>query len=373
MRVTATTVFDPGATFTTVEVLEIATGATATLTHTQMAAFSSASAAGSAFLVINVASGATYTLPNLGFTNLTPSLAGASGNENITGWVGVDSISGLAGNDTLNGDQGNDTLSGGAGADSLIGGGGDDTFVYAGTSDTAAGETVDGGGGTDTVRVTATTAFDPGVNFTPVENLVVVASTATLSTSQLANFGSASGSGGASLVVNVASGTSYTAPNLGYSGLTLNLVGAGGNENISGLNGGDSISGLAGDDTLVGGAGADTLSGGGDNDTFIYAGTSDAATGETVDGGSGTDTVRLTASTDLTGVTLANIEALSLADGTVATFTDAQITGQAWVVSGTTGGGTETLESRRGARGLRIWLSKAIPKSAAFLRRPWSF
>lgn len=144
-------------------------------------------------------------------------------------------------------------------------------------------------------------------------------------------------------MVNVASGTSYTAPNLGYSGLTLNLVGAGGNENISGLNGGDSISGLAGDDTLVGGAGANTLSGGGDNDTFIYAGTSDAATGETVDGGSGTDTVRLTASTDLTGVTLANIEALSLADGTVATFTDAQITGQAWVVSGTTGGGTETL------------------------------
>jgi Ca2+-binding RTX toxin-like protein len=292
-----------------------------------MAAFSSASAAGSASLVINVASGTTYTLPNLGFTNLTPSLSGAIGNESITGWVGVDSISGLAGNDTLNGDQGNDTLSGGAGADSLIGGGGDDTFVYAGTSDTAAGETVDGGGGTDTVRVTATTAFDPGVNFTPVENLVVVASTATLSTSQLANFGSASGSGGASLVVNVASGTSYTAPNLGYSGLTLNLVGAGGNENISGLNGGDSISGLAGDDTLVGGAGADTLSGGAGADAFVFA---TGASGVTVatadmigDFASGVDVLRLGLAGDPTAGTGNYVEAGSAAASFSAALTDA--------------------------------------------------
>jgi Ca2+-binding RTX toxin-like protein len=67
------------------------------------------------------------------------------------------------------------------------------------------------------------------------------------------------------------------------------------------------------------------------------------ASGEQVDGVSGTDTVRVTATTNLTGVTFSNIDAVSLADGVTATFAGSQISGQTWAVSGAAGGGTETL------------------------------
>jgi Ca2+-binding RTX toxin-like protein len=69
-------------------------------------------------VVVNVASGATYTLPNLTYTSVSVRVVGDAGNESITGWTGVDSLSGLAGNDTL---------SGGAGTDSLV----DGAVVYA--------------------------------------------------------------------------------------------------------------------------------------------------------------------------------------------------------------------------------------------------
>ena len=150
-----------------------------------------------------------------------------------------------------------------------MGGANDDLFVYNGTSDTVTGETVDGGGGTDTVRVAATTVFDPGVTFNQVEALSVLAGfTATLSTAQLAAFTSATGAGSA-LVVNVTSGGTYILPNLTFTSLSVSLVGAGGGENITGWAGAESISGLAGDDTLSGDSGNDTLSGGAGADTLM--------------------------------------------------------------------------------------------------------
>jgi len=78
-----------------------------------------------------VASGATYTLPSLGYSGVTPRVVGDAGNENITGSGVADSLSGLAGNDTLVGLGGDDSLSGGAGVDSLSGGAGADRFVFA--------------------------------------------------------------------------------------------------------------------------------------------------------------------------------------------------------------------------------------------------
>jgi Ca2+-binding RTX toxin-like protein len=136
VRVTGATVFDAGVSFTSVENL-VAAGVTATLSTTQLAIFASVSGTGgSSAVVVNVTSGATYTLPNLTYTSVAVNVVGAAGgNENITGWAGAESLSGLAGNDTLNGDAGNDTLAGGAGVDSLIGGSGADRFVFA-TGDT---------------------------------------------------------------------------------------------------------------------------------------------------------------------------------------------------------------------------------------------
>ncbi|MCA6231193.1 MAG: calcium-binding protein, partial [Phenylobacterium sp.] len=360
VRVTGATVFDAGVTFTQVENL-VAAGVAATLSTSQLAAFTSVTGTGgSSAVVVNVASGATYTLPNLTYTSLSVSVVGQTGNENITGWSGVDSLSGLAGNDTLIGDAGNDTLSGGAGADSLVGGANDDTFIYTATSETAAGEVVDGGSGTDTVRVTGATVFDPGVTISNVENLVVAGVTATLSTAQLTAFAftSVTGTGGSSaLVVNVASGATYTLPNLTYTSVSVNVVGDVGNENITGWSGVDSLSGLAGNDTLVGdagndslsgGAGTDSLVGGANDDTFIYTATSETAAGEVVDGGAGTDTVRVTGATVFDpGVTFTQVENL-VAAGVTATLNTSQLTAFA-SVSGSGGSSALVVNVASGA------------------------
>ncbi|MFM8754112.1 MAG: calcium-binding protein, partial [Phenylobacterium sp.] len=87
--------------------------------------------------------------------------------------------------------------------------------------------------------------------------------------------------------------------------------------------------------------GADQLSGGAGADTFIFNGTADVGAGESVDGGADTDTLHLTATTDLSSVSITGIEALTLAEAADATFAGSQITGANWTVAGTTGGVVE--------------------------------
>ena len=79
------------------------------------------------------------------------------------------------------------------------------------------------------------------------------------------------------------------------------------------------------------------------NDVFVFGGTLDVTSGETVDGTSGTDTLLVTATTDLTGLVMANIDGVSIASGQTATFTGAQVTGQSWTVTGVAGGVEEVL------------------------------
>ena len=72
-------------------------------------------------------------------------------------------------------------------------------------------------------------------------------------------------------------------------------------ETISGLDSDDTINAMDGDDTIIGGAGSDTLNGGDGNDTFIFDFSSepgfnpseDPALDASIDGGAGTDTVRI--------------------------------------------------------------------------------
>ena len=243
---------------------------------------------------------------------------------------------------------------GGNGADTLIGGQGDDTFVYRGTSEAAAGEIVDGVAGTDTVLVVGSTTFNSTVAFNNIDALSIAAGQdATISTAQLATLPTVSGGSGSTLTVNVTSGATYTLPSSqGYSGVAVRVVGGAGDEFITGWTGNESIQGLGGNDTLVGGTGNGTLSGGvgtdsviGDtgNDVFVFGGTSEVSAGETVDGTSGTDTLLVTASTDLTGLVMANIDGVSIASGQTATFTGAQVTGQLWTVTGVAGGLEEVL------------------------------
>ena len=75
-------------------------------------------------------------------------LNGADGNDALMGGVGNDSLTGGNGVDVLIGGQGDDVLDGGAGADVLYGGPGNDILVW-----DAADVRVDGGNGSDTLRL----------------------------------------------------------------------------------------------------------------------------------------------------------------------------------------------------------------------------
>ena len=266
-------------------------------------------------------------------------VVGGGGNEFITGWTGNESITGLGGDDTLVGDTGNDTLSGGAGNDSVIGGVGDDVFVFGGTTVVTTGETVDGTSGTDTLLVASSTDLT-GLVMLNIDGVSIASGqTATFTGAQVSDlFWSVTGvDGGAAetMVVNAASGatvnlSTFTAVN----NAGISLVGAAGAENLTGS---------LGADTLTGGLGLDVMAGGAGNDTFVFNGTTDVGMGESVDGGADTDTIRLTATTDLSTVSLTSIEALSLAEGANATFTGDQITTKNWIVTGTSGGVVETV------------------------------
>jgi Ca2+-binding RTX toxin-like protein len=77
-------------------------------------------------------------------------LTGTDGDDAIAGTPEEDVLIGAGGNDVLSGGGGGDILHGGSGADTLYGGAGDDALVIDGVSDK-----VDGGGGFDTLRLTA--------------------------------------------------------------------------------------------------------------------------------------------------------------------------------------------------------------------------
>jgi uncharacterized delta-60 repeat protein len=88
------------------------------------------------------------------------SLTGNAGDDVLRGGDGADTLIGLGGRDALAGNAGNDRLFGGLGLDFLDGGDNDD-FIDA--TDSAGGDTVIGGNGSDTARV------DAGDSFSSVE------------------------------------------------------------------------------------------------------------------------------------------------------------------------------------------------------------
>ncbi|MHC8508792.1 MAG: calcium-binding protein [Rhodospirillales bacterium] len=89
------------------------------------------------------------------------------------------------------------------------------------------------------------------------------------------------------------------------------IKGLGGNDILNGFGGDDTIEGGEGNDIITGGAGKDNLNGGIGDDTFIYN-SGDAVDGEVLDGNSGVDTLRVVGVTDLTGVTINNMEKMEL-------------------------------------------------------------
>ena len=185
-------------------------------------------------------------------------LDGSNASQDITGTSQVDEITGEGGNDIIDGRGGGDTLSGGAGID---------TLDY----------TVNSGGVTVNLSTnTATGGFATGDTISGFENVI-----------------------GAALFANTLTGDA-NANSLTGGALADILIGNAGN---------DTLTGNLGNDTLDGGAGADDMFGGGNDDTFeIRIG--DVVSGETIDGGTGHDRIRVfeTGTTDFSSAALFNLD-----------------------------------------------------------------
>lgn len=230
--------------------------------------------------------------------------------------------------------------------DNLVGGAGNDTFSFT-TKDSAtaldANDTVNGGKGTDTLAIALATNSLNAVTLSNVSNIerITVTGTDTLDASitlDTANF--------------VTTDTATTVGVIDASGMTgtgkfllnasaegdsaLSITGGSGNDTLTGGGKADTISGGNGDDQITGGAGSDNLSGGAGNDLFIVADATHfiaLASVETVDGGTGNDTLRFAInaattvnSTDLLG--LRSIETIEFAGNNTSSIilTDAVFT-----------------------------------------------
>ncbi len=158
-------------------------------------------------------------------------LFGGAGKDAVFGRAGIDSLFGGDGDDSLNGalDADADQLYGGDGADVLavlpgdnvFGGSGDDLMTV-GPSGFTAGQTLDGGEGSDTLLVWGGASMESGVT-----------------------------------VIGLESGI---------------FAGTSGQDTISGTSVADTMSGQSGDDTLTGATGDDTLYGGDGEDVAVFSG-----------------------------------------------------------------------------------------------------
>ncbi len=245
---------------------------------------------------------------------------------------------------TINAGSGDDTITGGAGADTINAGSGDDTLIYADGSDLSGDTSVDGGAGDDTIRFTSASASVDDADFANVaaDSIETVELTGDGNTSiTLGSSGDAATSG---LTITGADQTAAgSGDTIDVSSMTeaVTINAGSGDDTITGGAGADTINAGSGDDTITGGAGADDLTGGAGDDTFKFA-TGDVATGETLADGSGTTTISTAGggSVDFSALNsgdqaLTDVDDVLLQAGSTATFTGAQLNGQAINVNAT--------------------------------------
>jgi Ca2+-binding RTX toxin-like protein len=265
---------------------------------------------------------ASYVLPadveNLSLLGgVNASGTGNALDNQLIGNAGRNTLSGGAGNDTLDGGFDNDLLDGGAGVDRVFGNEGDDRIVLASAADLAAGESIDGGNGSDTLFYTGTAALQLTANVTGIETIKIaeVDAFGTYGTwGTTAIDADASQIGGTSGVMlygndgdNVLTGTSYD---------DMLFAGAG-NDVVSAGAGRDIVSAGRGDDVLIGGDGDDTLDGGDGNDSYYVA------VGDQIFDASGNDTVYASGSHELE----AGMENLTATGAAATSFQGNNLTG----------------------------------------------
>lgn len=257
-----------------------------------------------------------------------------------TGVAGNDTLSGGARNDTLFGGGGNDVIYGGSGRDNINGGDDDDTLFGQGGADVINGDagddrivwrtdgddTVDGGGGRDTVEVRGTNGTDRITVGQDGSTLQVSEGSSTLNIGRdeavVANTTEAiiiNARGGADrvdintidnvgalhILVDAGNGNDIVngaGARVGNVRLVIEgragadtLTGTGDADSIFGGDGADRIFGRSGNDTLRGGDGSDTIDGQAGDDVLLGEGRNDLLLGsngnDSADGGAGNDSL----------------------------------------------------------------------------------
>ncbi|MEK7344640.1 MAG: Ig-like domain-containing protein, partial [Pseudomonadota bacterium] len=259
-------------------------------------------------------------------------LTGSSGDNLLMGGAGADSIDGGAGSDTLQGGDGNDTLKGGTGSDVLQGGAGTDLADFSNESGAMTISLVDGNMKfgttvtdtmTDMENVSAGTGNDTVVGdagnneiWGNSGNDSVSAGDGNDSLRGGVGNDTLNGEGGsdtvlfddvagpvvvnlsaADITVNSIAVTAGTSRGFGSS--TAGTDTLQGIENVVASGGADTVVGSAGNNIIDGAGGADSIDAGDGNDQ-VYFDESDSK----VDGGAGTDTLLIRASTSVVDLTL---------------------------------------------------------------------
>ncbi|MBI5120614.1 MAG: hypothetical protein HZA67_06385, partial [Rhodospirillales bacterium] len=190
----------------------------------------------------------------------------------------VERIDAGAGDDTVTGTSGADTIIGNAGNDVLNGGAGNDSFVIEGTG--AGTDQFHGGDGQDALK---------GAEGWSGDTFRVE--------SGLANLDSIESIDGGSATDTILAGSGNDTLDFGNMTIAnVERIDAGsGNDIVTGSDGTDSIFGNAGSDTIYSSEGSDYLDGGADEDLFILQTATFASNDwvQHVEGGTGSDTVRL--------------------------------------------------------------------------------
>jgi Ca2+-binding RTX toxin-like protein/subtilisin-like proprotein convertase family protein len=271
---------------------------------------------------------------NLGASTLTDGATlTVTGDQawNITGTDGANRIVTYGGNDTIAAGAGKDTIESGSGVDQIDAGAGDDLIIVSGKTEVL--DVIDGGEGTDTLRITGGDVDLSGVTLSNVERIEANSSSLALTEAQFNQFqGAITGTAGLILKMTAPGQAAMADLPAGFVGIRGSagadtLLGGDGADLLVGDLGDDSILGGGGNDRLVTGGGVDTVSGGDGNDTLLVTGKS--LVGDRLDGGAGTDTLTVQNGQNLSAASITGIERL-FGQGTV-TLTAAQLEGFAEV------------------------------------------
>lgn len=261
-------------------------------------------------------------------------------------WASFDGLRvfGSVEDESVTGSSREDFISGNGGLDILAGGSGADMFQTSAAYVYEDGSVIDGGSGHDVISAAGLAGINDltAVAISGVEEIRLASDGGTVRTTS-AQIGAAAidnvwFSPAVSATIEIygdsvdLTGVSFVNWNAGDA---IHLFGSDfGNNSLVGSNRPDILDGVfTSSDTMNGAGGADTMQSGMGPDVFVYTRGAHAAAGESLDGGTGTDTIQLDGEggdIDFTGVSIALVKSLTFVSGAwTARFLASQLTGGA--------------------------------------------